>query len=273
MKTIITCAMTGGATPHETNPYIPCSPKEVADDVIRVWKSGAAICHIHTRNDAFKGTLDINNFRETVKRIRGECDVVLNLTTTTEQEDMDFERRIEHIVELRPEMCSFNAGSINLLPDGLLRSPVSFHKILAQATEEYGVKPEMEIMDAGWITNTTYYIKQGILKPPLVYQLVLGIFSGMPASPESLFFYKNLLPEGSHWSAFGIGKAHLPILFTALALGGNIRVGLEDNLYYSRGKLATNDDLVKRAVRIVGEFGNEVATPADAREILGLRKP
>lgn len=270
MKTIITCAMTGSVPSRDMNPSIPCTPKEVAEDVVRVWKSGASICHVHVRDEQFKSSMDIAKFRETVKIIRGECDVVLNLTSTTEL-DMSFEQRIAHIVELKPEMCSFNAGSINLFPDGILKSPIGFHKILAQATEECGVKPEMEIMDSGWIQNVLTYVKQGVLKAPLVFQLVLGIYSGIPASPESLCYLKSLLPEGTNWSAFGIGKAHLPIMYTALALGGNIRVGLEDNMYYSKGKLASNNDLVMRAVRIVKEFGNEVATSDDARQILGLR--
>ena len=261
--------MTGAAQSREKNPNLPCTPKEIAEDVIRVWKSGAAICHIHVRDDQFQSSMDTAKFRETVKRIRGECDVVLNLTSSTEL-DIPPEQRFAHIIELRPEMCSFNVGSINI-PDGILKSTVSFHRMLAQAVDEYGVKPEMEVFDAGWIPMAEFYVKEGILKAPLVFQLVLGFFNGIPATPESLVFLKSLLPAGSNWSAFGVGRAHLPILYTVLALGGNVRVGLEDNLYYSRGKLATNNDLVMRAVRIVEEFGNTVATPDDARQMLGLR--
>lgn len=271
MKTIITAALTGAATPKAKNPNLPCTPKEIAEDGVRAWKAGAAILHLHMRDEEFKGTMDKERFKETVNILRGECDAVLNLTSSGEIA-VPFERRMEHIALLKPEMATFDAGSINVLPDGIFDNTVSFLTQLGTLLGENGIKPEVEIMDLGMMAAAEYYLKKGVLKAPIHYQFVLGFFSGAPATPQNLLYMLDRLPDGSTWSAFGIGKDHMPLLYTAIAAGGNVRVGLEDNLYYGPGELATNETLVARAARVILEYGNEVATPADAREILGLRK-
>jgi len=271
MKTIITAALSGAVSPKSKNPNIPTTPKEIAEDGVRCWKAGASILHLHMRDDEFHGTMDKNRFRETVNILRGECDAILNLTTSGELGVGD-ERRMEHVMELKPEMATFDAGTINA-NDGIFENSVDFLMKLGKMFIENGVKPEVEVMDLGMISASEYYLGAGVLQAPVHYQFVLGFgFSGAPATPENLLYMKSKIPATSTWSAFGTGTAHLPILYTAIAVGGHVRVGLEDNLWYAKGQLATNEMLVARAGRITKEFGNEVATTADAREILGLGK-
>ena len=271
MKTIISAALTGSITPKDKCPALPCSPQEIAEDAVRCWKSGAAIIHMHMRDEEGKGTMDKERFKEAVKRIRGESDVVLNLTSSGEI-NVPFERRIEHIAEIVPELATFDAGSINVLPDGIFDNTLGFLTQLGGVLNEKNIKPEVEVMDLGMIAASEYYLNKGVLRAPVHYQFVLGFgFAGAPATPDNLLYMKTKIPANSTWSAFGTGTAHMAILYTAVAAGGHVRVGLEDNIWYGRGQLATNVQLVERAARVIKEFGNEVATPADAREILGLR--
>ena len=271
MKTIITAALTGAISPKDKNPNIPCTPKEIAEDAVRVWKEGASVVHLHMRDENNMGSMDHNRFRETVERIRDNTDLVINLTTSGKVGVTD-EERIGHVIELKPELATFDAGSINYLPDGIFDNTAGFLSMIGKKMIENGVKPEVEIMDTGMMAAVEYYLKQGVLQAPVHYQFVMGFFSGITPTPENLNFLLSKLPEGSTWSAFGIGPGHMPILYTAIAKGGHVRVGLEDNIYYSKGKLATNSMLVARAARAIREFGNEVATPDDAREILGVKK-
>lgn len=271
MKTIITAALTGAVTPKAKVPALPITPKEIAEDGIRCWKAGASILHLHMRDDEGRGTMDKEKFKETVNILRGECDAILNLTSSGEL-GCDHDRRMAHIIELKPEMATFDAGSINA-GDGVFENTIEFLELLGKCCIENGVKPEVEVMDLGFMSAAEHYAKTGTLLKPVHYQFVLGYgFSGAPATPQNLCYMFDKLPEGSTWSAFGTGAAHLPILYTALALGGNIRVGLEDNIWFAKGVPATNLMFVERAGRIIREYGNEVATPADAREILGLKK-
>jgi len=271
MKTIITAALTGAITPKAKVPSLPITPKEIAEDGVRCWKAGASVLHLHMRDDAGRGTMDTAKFRETVNILRGECDAVLNLTSSGELGVSD-ERRMEHIIELKPELGTFDCGSLNT-GDGIFDNTQEFLTKLGKAMIENGVKPEVEVMDLGMIAASKWFIKQGILQAPVHYQFVLtfGLF-GAPGTPENLLYMLNQIPAGSTWSAFGAGVSHMPILYSAIAAGGNVRVGLEDNIWYKKGELATNLSLVERAARVIREYGNEVATPADAREILGLKK-
>ncbi len=271
MKTIITAALCGAVTPKEKCAALPVTPQEIAEDGIRCWKAGASILHLHMRDDEGHGTMDVNKFRETVKILRGECDAVLNLTTSGELNVSD-ERRMEHIIELKPEMATFDCGTLNT-GDGIFENRQEFLEKLAKVMIDNDIKPEVEVMDIGMMNACKWFADKGILKKPVHYQFVLGFgLFGAPATPQNLCYMHDQLPEGSTWSAFGTGAAHLPILYTALALGGNVRVGLEDNVWYTKGVPATNEMLVSRAGRLIQEFGNEVATPDDAREILGLKK-
>ena len=272
MKTIITAALTGGATPKSKTPYLPTTPKEIAEDAIKCCRAGAAVVHLHMRDENGEHCIDVERFREAMKRIRGECDAVINLTTNTQFEMTD-EERLEHILQLKPELATFDPGTLNTAPEGVLSNSVPFLTKLGFAMQEAGTRPEIEIMDTGFLSITDYFIKQGVLKTPLLVNFALGLFNAMPATVENVVYLKNQIPKDTMWTAFGVGKAHLPILFATLSLGGNIRVGLEDNIYYSHGQLATNEQLTQRAVRIVNEFGNEVATPDDVRSMLNLRAP
>lgn len=268
-KTIISAALTGAATPKSKNPALPVTPKEIADDAYRAYKAGAAVVHIHMRDDELKGTMDKVRFKETFERIKDKCDVIINLTTSGEIGASD-ERRMEHIIELKPEMATFDAASINILPDGIFDNKVGFLSKLGKVMLDEGIKPEVEVFDIGTLAAMKYFIGQGILRLPVHVQFVLGMFSGAPATPQNLMYLQNMLPKDATWSALGIGNAHLPILYTAIALGGHVRVGLEDNLYYAKGRLATNDELVARAARVIKEFNNEPASPEEARKLLGL---
>lgn len=269
-KTIITVATTGAWPTKKDNPNIPLTPEEIADDVYECWKSGAAIAHLHMRDDEGKGTMERERFERTVALIREKCDIIINCTTSGDLNATD-ETRQAHLRSIRPEMASYDCGTMNWMHSTLFVNHPKFLEELGLTMQEYNVKPEIEVFDASFIYNAIYYVKKGVLKAPVHYQFVLGAAGGTAATVENLVYLKSLLPEGSTWSAFGIGRGHMPVLYTTIALGGHIRVGMEDNVYYSKGRLASsNAEFVERAARLIREFGNEVATPADAREILSL---
>lgn len=270
-KVIITVAPTGAWPTKKDTPYIPLQPEEIADEVYECWKAGAAVAHIHVRDDEGKPTMAFEKFEETVRLIRERCDIVLNLTTSGGLGLTD-EIRMKPFMELRPEMASYDCGTMNWMHTSIFENSPQFLEKLGLTMQEYDVKPEIEVFDAGMIYNALYYMKKGVLKAPLHFQFVLGAAGGIGATVENLVFLKSLIPEGSTWGAFGIGKAHLPILYATLALGGHVRVGMEDNIYYGPGRLAkSNVEFVERAKRLIEEMGKEVATPDDARQILGLK--
>ena len=269
-KTIITVAPTGAWPSKKDNPAIPLTPQEIADDVYDCWQGGAAVAHLHMRDDQGIGTMDEEKFRETVELIRERCDIVLNLTTSGELNASD-EKRMAHLQALKPELGSYDAGSMNWAHTAVFLNPPNFLEKLGQTMIDSGVKPEIEIFDPGMMYNSFYYIKKGIIKEPAHYQFVLGAPGGIGATIENLVFLKGLLPENSTWSAFGIGKSATPIMLTTIALNGHLRVGMEDNVYYSKGVLAdSNRQFVEKAVRLVREADKEPATPDEARKILGL---
>ena len=273
-KTIITAALTGAMTPKELNSSIPLTPKEIAEDAYNCWKSGAAVVHLHMRDDQGNGTLDREKFAETVSLIRAkkDCDIIINCTTSGVAGLVSDEVRMEHIKTIPEiEVASFDAGTFNWGTAGPFLNMHSFLVVLGNTMQQYDVKPEVEIFDMGMLGNAKYYLQTGVLKAPLWCQLVLGVQGAMDATVENLLYLVNHLPEGTVWSAFGIGAAHLSIMYAALALGGHIRVGLEDNVYYSKGVKATNPMLVERSVQAIKTFGKEPATPAEARQIMGLK--
>ena len=270
-KTMITVAPTGAFPTKEHNPAVPLTPREIADDVFECWQAGAAIAHLHMRDDAGKGTMDKARFVETVGRIREKCDIVLNLTTSGDLNATD-ETRMAHIIELQPELASYDAGTMNWGHTTLFVNHPQFLEKLGKTMIDNGIRPEIEVFDAGMFYNAAYYMKQGVIKAPGYYQFVLGAPGGTAATVENLVYLKSLLPAESVWSAFGIGAGHLPIMFAALSLGGHVRVGMEDNVLYAKGRLAkSNAEFVERATRVIREFNNEPASPADAREILNLK--
>jgi len=271
-KTIITVAPTGGAITKDQNPNIPLQPKEIAEDVYKCWQAGAAVAHIHVRDDNGIGSMNLAKFTETVERIKDKCDIVLNLTTSGDLQASD-DQRIEHLIKLQPEMASYDCGTMNWQHNTLFINTPQFLERLGKTLIDHNIKPEIEVFDSSFFYNAEHYIKQGFIEKPAYYQFVLGAPGGMKATVENLVYLKSLLPENyPHWSAFGIGKAHLPIMMTTIALGGHVRVGMEDNIFYGYKKLASsNAQLVERAVRLIKESQREVATPDEAREILQLK--
>lgn len=272
-KRIITVAPTGAWPTREDNPNVPMMPQEIADDVLAAYHAGAAICHLHMRDDKGAGSMSAERFEETVRLIKKTgIDIILNLTTSGALDATD-ETRQAHLRSIRPELASYDAGSMNWMHKTVFLNTPAFLEQLGKTMLEYKVKPEVEIFDAGMIYNAQYYMKIGVLKPPVHFQLVLGTAGGMKATIDNLVFLKNLIPAGSTWAAFGIGKSHVPIMLATLAMGGHLRVGMEDNVYYAEGELAkSNAQLVGRAAAIIKSAGMEVATPDDARMILGLER-
>lgn len=269
-KTIITVAPTGAWPTKEHNPNIPLTPQEIAQDVYECWQAGAAVAHLHMRDDEGRGTMSVDKFTETVELIRSKCDIILNLTTSGDLNATD-ETRMEHLIKLKPELASFDAGTMNWMHNSLFINHPHFLEKLGRTMIENGVKPEIEIFDAGMIYNAEYYMKKGVLQAPAHYQFVLGAAGGTAATVENLVYLKNLIPKDATWSALGIGNGHLPIMLTAIAMGGHVRVGMEDNVMYAKNRPAdSNAQFVERTVRIIKEANKEVATVTEARKILGV---
>lgn len=238
------------------------------------WKAGASIAHIHVRDEDESPSMNFDKFNQTVTLIRErkDCDIILNLTTSGGIGLTD-EERMKPFIELKPEMASFDAGTMNWQHRTVFENRPDFLEKLAQMQKENKVKPELEIFDAGMLYNTLYLVEKGLLEPPLHYQFCLGVPGGTEATVENFMHMKSILPEGATFSAFAIGRMHLTILFMTIITGGHVRVGMEDNVLLSKGVLATsNVEFVERVKRIAKEFQREIATPTEAREILGLKR-
>lgn len=270
-KVILTVACTGAWPKKIDTPYVPLTPVEQADEIAACCEAGASVAHIHVRDKDFNASMDFDNFEETVRLVREKCNIVINLTTSGGIGLAD-DVRIRPFKELKPEMASFDCGSMNWQNNCVFENSPKFLERLATEMNEVNVKPEIEVFDAGMVYNALYLLKKGFLKGPLHFQFVLGAAGGMTATVENLIFLVNLLPSDCTWGALGIGKGHLPIMYAALALGGNIRVGMEDNIFYSKGVLAkSNVEFVERTKRIVAELDKTVATPDETRKILDLK--
>jgi len=272
-KLIITAAITGSRITRDITPHIPLTPAEIVQSAYECWQAGAAIVHIHVRDPGTgQGTQDVAVFRQVVEPLREKTDLILCLTTSgIPGRNLPTEERIAP-VDLKPELASFDAGSINLGGNVFMNSP-EFLERAAEKMKEAGVKPEIEIFDLGMIVTSLRMRDQGKLEEPLHFQFVLGTPWGAPATPKSFLHLYEHIPDDCTWSIIGIGKGHLPMSMMALAMGGHIRVGLEDNIYYTKGVLAESNALfVDRMVRISREYGREIASPDEAREILSLKR-
>ena len=270
-KMIITVGITGSRITRQQTPYIPITPEEIAQSGIEAWRAGAAILHIHVRDPKTElGTQDLTLFREVVDRIRSDTDALLCLTTSgIPGRNLPIEDRLQPLA-LKPELVSFDAGSINMGPNIFLNSP-EFLEALARATLAQDIKPELEVFEVVMVYACRQFLQKGLLKAPLHFQFVLGTQWGMPATAKALVYMQEIIPEGATWSVIGIGAGQLPMAVMGMALGGHVRVGLEDNIYYSKGVLAkSNAELVDRMIRIAKEYGREVASPSEARKILDL---
>jgi 3-keto-5-aminohexanoate cleavage enzyme len=271
-KLIISVGITGSRITRQQTPHIPITPEEIARSGIEAWEAGASILHIHVRDPKTGlGTQDLSIFKEVVDRIRSETDAILCLTTSgIPGRNLQFQERLIPL-SLDPELVSFDAGSINMRENVFLNPP-EFLELLAKETLAKGIKPELEVFEVGMVETCNRYLKLGLLNPPLHFQFVLGVIGGMPATAKSLLHLSEMLPQESTWSVIGIGPGQLPMAMIAMAIGGHVRVGLEDNIYYSKGVLAKNNaQLVERIVRIANEFGREVAKPEESRKLLKLK--
>ncbi|KAF2961210.1 3-keto-5-aminohexanoate cleavage protein [Fervidobacterium sp. 2310opik-2] len=270
-KLIITVAVTGAEVTKQQQPNLPITPDEIAEDVYRCWKAGASIAHIHARLPDGTPTQSKEVYAEIKRKIREKgCDIIIQFSTGGAVWHKP-EERIQ-CLDAEPEMATLSAGSCNFGDDVFMNSP-SFMELLAMSMKEKGIKPEIEVFEPGMIENALRLVKKGLLELPLHFDFVLGVPGAMTGNIEDLVFLVNKLPEGCTWSVAGIGRYELPLAVHAIVMGGHVRVGFEDNIYYRKGELATsNAQLVERIVRIAHEVGREIATPDEARKILGIRR-
>ncbi len=273
-KLFITCAITGSQTNKALSPYHPTTIEEIAQDTVNVAKAGAAIVHFHLRDKDGLPCMDTGRWVEQMTAVREalakeKLDLVLNVTASGSK--FPEELRLNHLKAVKPEICSFDAGSMNWGDDYVFLNRPQFLEALGELCIEEKIKPELEVFDAGMLGNCERFLKRGFLQTPLHYQLMMGVKGGMDATIENVTYLVNHLNPGSTWAIAGIGKAHMPMLLAGLAAGcDGLRVGLEDNVMLEKGVYATNTQLVERAIKISELAGREIATPAEAREILGL---
>ena len=292
-KVILTCAVVGENQYNRDHPYFPITPQQIADASLEAEQAGASCVHLHVRNpETGEGSRDPELFLEMATKVRENgVKAVMNITCggggvfCPDPDDecrpgpgsdlASVEERVKHIEICKPEMCSLDVSTQNQV-DGdknyVYWNPESMLRKMAKHFQELGVKPEIEVFAPGDILLANQMLKEGLFDQPPAYQIVMGTRWGLPATPETLLYMKSLLPPEAVWAAFGIAKMQMPIVAQATLSGGNVRVGLEDNLYLSRGVFATNGQLVERAKTIIECLGYEVASPDEAREMLGLKK-
>jgi 3-keto-5-aminohexanoate cleavage enzyme len=268
---VIQCAVTGSAPADpEKSPNLPRTPDEIVESALGAWRAGAAVLHLHAREPDGTPTQDREAFRDLTDRIRDAgCDAILNLSTGTAGGRSVRDERLQPL-ELKPEMASFDCGTINF-GDRIFEGDVPFLRRMAAAFTDSGAKPELECFDSGHVGLALQLRDEGLLHDPLVVQFVLGVpGSGVPATVDQVDHMRRRLPAGARWSVCALGSAQLPLGAYCILAGGHVRTGLEDNLYYRRGERATNEQLVARAVRLAGELERPVATATEARAILGI---
>ncbi len=288
-EVIVTCAVTGAGDTVGKHPAIPVTPAEIADAAIEAAKAGATVAHIHVRDpETGKGARDVALYREVLDRLRDAgSDVIVNLTAGMggdwvpgeddvrsggpETDMVGPEERLAHVVELRPEICSLDCGSLNFDETVYISTP-AYLREMARRIQALGVKPELEVFELGHLRFANQLVAEGLIDAPPLYQICLGIPWGAPAETRTMMAMRDMLPEGAIWAGFGISRMQMPMVAQAMLLGGNVRVGLEDNLYLERGVFASNGDLVARAVEIVSRMGARVLSPDEGREKLGLAK-
>ncbi|MGI9290214.1 MAG: 3-keto-5-aminohexanoate cleavage protein [Gammaproteobacteria bacterium] len=287
---IITCAVTGAGETTDKSEHVPVTPEQIADSAIAAAKAGAAVVHVHVRDPETKqGSRDPKLFKQTVDLIReSDVDMVLNLTAgmggdwVPGDEDPSMpgpgtdmigpEERLAHVIECKPDICSLDCGTMNFGNGNYTYiNTAPFLRKMAKMVQDLGVKPELEVFDLGQIRLARALIDEGLIDAPPMFQICLGIPWGAGADTETMTAMQQALPSDALWAGFGISRMQMPMAAVAVAMGGNVRVGLEDNLYLDRGVLATNAQLVERVVGIVEAMGARVLSPAEARRKLGLR--
>jgi 3-keto-5-aminohexanoate cleavage enzyme len=270
---VIQCAVTGSQDPDPAKrPNLPVTPSAIVESAVAAWRAGAAVLHLHAREDDGTPTQDVGAFRVLVDGIRSAgCDAVLNLSTGTAGGRSVRDDRLQPL-ELEPEMASFDCGTINF-GDRIFEGDVPFLRRMAEAFRRSGAKAELECFDTGFVGLALQLREEGLIDDPLVVQFVVGVpGTGVPATVEQVDHMRRMLPPGAHWSVCALGPRQLPLNVHCIAEGGHVRTGLEDNLWLRRGERATNAALVERIVRLAGELGRPVATPDDARALFGVKK-
>lgn len=289
-EVIVTCAVTGAGDTLKRHPNVPVTPKQIAEAAIESAKAGASVAHIHVRDpQTGKGSRDPKLFAEVVDRVRSaDTDVVINLTAgmggdwVPSADDPSLPgpgtdmigpiERLTHVEQLLPEICSLDCGTLNF-GDGdniYISTPPTLRK-MASLTKQWNVKPELEVFELGHIRFARQMVAEGLIADPPMFQICLGIPWGADQSVDTMKVMKDELPAGASWASFGISRMQMPMAAAAVAMGGNVRVGLEDNLYLDRGVLATNAQLVERVIEIIERMGATVLTPQQARDKLKLR--
>ncbi len=288
-KTILTCAVTGNLMMPDISPHLPVTPEQIADQALDAARAGAAIVHLHVRDPlTAKGSMDMGLYQELVDRIRDKNeDVILNLTTgeggrfVPSRDDPKVaaagstlcapEKRVAHVEALQPEVCTLDFNTMWSGQAGVINAPWNL-EAMAERIYAAGVTPEIEVFDSGDVHMVKDFVARGVLKTPLMAQIVLGVRFGAMANPATLAYLVSQLPQGTQWAAFGIGKMAFPMLAQAFLLGGHVRIGMEDTAYIRKGEqCSSNAQLVEKAVAIIDSLGGEMATPAEARKILGIK--
>jgi len=267
-KLIITVAMIGAEVTREHNPNLPVTPGEIADAAYVCYKAGASMVHLHVREDDQTPTQSGDRFRETIEKIKAKCNIIIQVSTGGAV-GMTAEERLQPVY-LKPEMATLSTGSVNFGDDVFLNPP-SYLEEFARVMKENGVRPEIEVFDVGMINNALQLVKNGLLEEPLQYDFVMGVPGGIPGTLKNLLHLAESIPAGSTWTVAGMGRFELPLGTAAIIMGGHVRVGFEDNIYYDKGVLAqSNAQLVERIVRVAEIHSRPVANPDEARKILRL---
>jgi len=266
-KLIITVAPTGNVPTRKTSPYLPVTPEEIAEDIYCCYKAGASVAHIHARDEQGNPSADPNLFQTIAELIREKCDIIIQFSTGARAGKSADERGA--CIALKPEMASLSTGSTNFAHSVNYNPPVLI-KDLAGRMAKHGVKPEIEVFDLSALEYAIYLAGRGILEEPMHINLVLGVPGSLSGNPRNLFFLVESLPAGCTWSVTSIGSSHRQLSALALILGGHVRTGLEDVLELEAGKPVSNLKLVERIVALTRLYGREPATPAEARNMLGL---
>lgn len=278
-KLIITAAITGGLHGKELNPNLPEQPDEQAQAAYDCYNAGAAICHLHVRDGKGKSTGDLNVYKEAVSKIKAKCNIITQIGNgigwyyrpdgTPYSPPLEERMRLLDI-EPKPDMITLNAGTMHF-QDVLFPNPPEWNEKFIQGAQERNLPVECECYDISHVMNVLRFVERGVLKTPVHFSFVLGITGGISATPASMLYMLDEIPEGSTWQVITISKYQLPMTISALCMGANIRTGLEDNIYISHGVLAkSNAQLVERMIRIARDLGREIATPDEARKILGV---
>ncbi len=278
-QVVVTAALTGALANRAQCPGIPYTPEEIAEEARRAREAGAAVVHIHARERDGTPTVRVDMYREILEAVRARSDILINFSTGAV--GIPMEERVAHIRDLKPEIGALNMGSMNYAIyssrtktfywDLVFANPFKDISYLLQVMNAAGVRPELECFDSGHIGNTEPLIDQGLLRPPLQFSLIMGVLGGIPATTRNLVHQVGSLPPGSIWEVIGVSLEQWQLAAAAVTLGGNVRVGFEDNFYLEEGRMArSNGELVEKAVRLCKDLGRDVATPAEARTLLAL---